>query len=84
MRYWQNVYVVRHTSNYDDQGPLPGRKGDRVAESTIVIHLSAHAQLPAGGDDLGALLVVGDGEGAGGGALPEGLGIASLVVDGVG
>lgn len=39
---------------------------------------------PAGGDDLGSFLVVGDGEGAYGGAVPEGLGLASLVVDGVG
>ena len=39
---------------------------------------------PAGGDDLGSLLLLGDGEGAGGGSLPEGFGLALGVVDGVG
>ena len=39
---------------------------------------------PAGGDDKISFLVVGDGEGADGGAAPEGLGLALGVVDGVG
>lgn len=38
---------------------------------------------PAGIDDVGSLLGVGDGEGAGGGSVPEGFGLAFLVVDGV-
>lgn len=40
--------------------------------------------LPAAGDDLGSFLVVGDGEGAYGGAVPERFGLAFVVVDGVG
>lgn len=39
---------------------------------------------PTGGDDFGSFLVVGDGEGAYGGAVPEGLFLAFVVVDGVG
>lgn len=40
--------------------------------------------LPPGGDDLGSLLLVGDGEGADGRAVPECFGLAFGVVDGVG
>lgn len=39
---------------------------------------------PAGSDDVGSLLLVGDGERADGGAVPEGLVVALGVVDGVG
>ena len=39
---------------------------------------------PAGGDDAGAFFGVGDGEGADGGAVPEGFGFVFVVVDGVG
>lgn len=39
---------------------------------------------PTGGDDSCSVCFVGDGEGAGGGSLPEGCGLARLVVDGVG
>lgn len=39
---------------------------------------------PAGGDDVGSFFGVGYGERAYGRAVPEGLGLALLVVDGVG
>ena len=39
---------------------------------------------PPGGDDLGAFLRVGDGEGAYGGAVPEDLFAGFAVEDGVG
>lgn len=45
---------------------------------------SLNLNSPAGGDDVGSLLGVGDGEGAYGCAVPEGLFLALVIVDGVG
>ena len=62
------------------------RPSGRVAASSAVkLKVATLAvRSPAGGDDAGAFFGVGDGEGADGGAVPEGLLLGFVVVDGVG
>ncbi len=71
--------VVILVTGWDSIGPAP-------PPGTVNIGAlwSGWGVAPAGGDDVGSFLVVGDGEGAHGGAVPEGFGLALLVVDGVG
>ncbi len=52
--------------------------------STNIRAIPSGVGSPAGGDDLGSFLAVSDGEGAYGGAVPEGIGLILLVIDGLG
>ena len=64
-------------------GLRPSGRG--AASSAVKLEVATLAvRSPAGGDDAAAFFGVGYGEGADGGALPEGFGFVLVVVDGVG